>query len=189
MEELAVYWFTPLMWLAYILFCRDIELAGDERVIREMGISDKKAYSEALLSCSIPHHRIAACPLAFGDVGVKERVKNVLNYKKPTFWISVVGIAAIVIAAVCFLTNPKSETPPAEETIQNTLADDELLQLCKDAVADFQQKKSFYVSTQSIYKGENLLNTYSTAKLWQNGNDWLRSVEIKEALEKYNIWK
>ena len=106
---LAVYWFNPVMWAAYILFCRDIELACDERVIKDMNAEDKAAYSSALLSCSIPRKAISACPLAFGEVGVKQRIKSVLNYKKPTFWIVVAAIVTIVAVAVCFLTDPKSE--------------------------------------------------------------------------------
>lgn len=104
---LAVYWFNPLLWVAYILLCRDIELACDERVIRDMDASAKKAYSEALLSCSLPRHMVAACPLAFGEVGVKKRISSVLNYKKPAFWVLVVAILACVVVAVCFLTSPK----------------------------------------------------------------------------------
>ena len=104
---LAVYWFNPLMWVAYILLCRDIELACDEKVIRDMGAQDKKAYSEALLACSVPRRMIAACPLAFGEVGVKKRIASVLHYKKPAFWILIVALVASVAVAVCFMTNPK----------------------------------------------------------------------------------
>ena len=103
---LTVYWFNPLLWLAYILLCRDIELACDEKVIRDMEIPQKKAYSEALLRCSVSRRHVAACPLAFGEVGVKERVKTVLNYKKPAFWIVLVALLALVVTAVCFLTDP-----------------------------------------------------------------------------------
>ena len=103
---LSVYWFNPLCWIAYILLCRDIEMACDEKVIRDMDKDDMAAYSQALLDCSFPRKRIAACPLAFGEVGVKERIKGVLNYKKPAFWIIVVAVAACVVTGVCFLTNP-----------------------------------------------------------------------------------
>ena len=103
---LAVYWFNPLVWVAYILLCRDIELACDEKVIREMGDGEKKSYSKALLSCSVPRRMIAACPLAFGEVGVKSRIKSVLNYKKPAFWIIVAALVACIVLAVCFLTDP-----------------------------------------------------------------------------------
>lgn len=103
---LAVYWFNPLIWLAYILLCRDIELACDERVVKEMDQENKKEYSEALLSLSVPRHTIAACPLAFGEAGVKQRIKNVLNYKKPTFWLILAALLSCVVLAVCFLTDP-----------------------------------------------------------------------------------
>lgn len=105
---LTVYWFNPLLWVAYILLCRDIELACDERVIKEMGTEDKKAYTSALLNCSIPRKMISACPLAFGEVGVKQRIKTVLHYKKPAFWIIVVAVLIGIAVAVAFLTNPKS---------------------------------------------------------------------------------
>lgn len=106
---LAVYWFNPLVWVAYILFCRDIELACDEKVIKDMSIDGKKAYSGALVACSVPRRMIMACPLAFGEVGVKERVKTVLNYRKPAFWIVIAAVAACAVVAVCFLTNPRRD--------------------------------------------------------------------------------
>ncbi len=105
---LTVYWFNPIIWLAYVLLCRDIEMACDEKVIRDMDKGSVAAYSQALLDCSFPRRRIAACPLAFGEVGVKERVKTVLNYKKPAFWIIVVAVVACIVVAVCFLTNPRT---------------------------------------------------------------------------------
>ncbi len=107
---LSVYWFNPLLWLAYILLCRDIELACDEKVVKDFNKDNCKEYSYALLNCSVNRKRIAACPLAFGEVGVKDRVKNVLNYKKPAFWIILVGVLACIITAACFLTVPKGVT-------------------------------------------------------------------------------
>ncbi len=109
---LSVYWFHPLLWVAYWLMCKDIELACDEKVIRELGEESKKPYSHALINCSAPRKLAAACPLAFGEVGVKERVKSVLSYKKPAFWVIVIAVAACVIAAVCFLTKPVSAQLP-----------------------------------------------------------------------------
>lgn len=104
---LALYWFNPLLWVAYALLCRDIEAACDEKVIKEMSDEAKKGYSEALLACSLHRKRIMACPLAFGEVGVKQRIKSVLNYKKPAFWVIIVALAATLVLSVCFLTNPK----------------------------------------------------------------------------------
>ena len=106
---LAVYWFNPLLWVAYVLLCRDIEAACDEKVIREMEKEDRRAYSTALLHCSVHHRGIAACPLAFGETGVKSRIKDVMNYKKPAFWIVVLAVAVCVAVAVCFLTDPVTD--------------------------------------------------------------------------------
>jgi len=105
---LAVYWFHPLCWIAYSLLCRDIELACDEKVISEMDLAGKKAYSHALVSCSAQQRKhLLFCPMAFAEVGVKERVKRVLDYKKPAAWITVTATAVCFIVAVCFLTNPE----------------------------------------------------------------------------------
>ena len=105
---LSIHWFNPLMWLGYILLCRDIELACDEKVIKEMDTEQKADYSQALLSCSVNRRMIAACPLAFGEVSVKNRIKSVLNYKKPAYWIIIVAIVISLVVGVCFLTNPAS---------------------------------------------------------------------------------
>lgn len=128
---LAIYWFQPLCWLAYILLCRDIELACDEKVIKDMDFDEKKEYSKVLLACGQQRKMIMACPLAFGEVGVKERVKTVLNYKKPAFWIVLVAIAACLIIGVCFLTNPPEEyrirvTIPAGSTETFCYSDEEI---------------------------------------------------------------
>lgn len=110
---LTVYWFNPLMWVGYILFCRDIELACDEKVIKKLDNNKKADYSQALLSCSVSRPRIiAACPLAFGEVSIKKRIKSVINYKKPTLWIIIVAIITSIAIAVCFLTNPITEALP-----------------------------------------------------------------------------
>lgn len=106
---LTLHWFNPLVWLGYILLCRDIELACDEKAIKEMTIAQRADYSQALLTCSVNRRMITACPIAFGEVNVKNRIKTVLNYKKPTFWIILVAIIASVIVAICFLTNPVSK--------------------------------------------------------------------------------
>lgn len=104
---LSVYWYNPILWVVYILFCKDIEFACDERVIRKMGVECKKPYSLALINCSTAHKKVSAYPLAFGETGVKSRVKSVLHYKKPAFWVVVVCVVLCVALSVCFLTNPK----------------------------------------------------------------------------------
>lgn len=116
---LSVYWFNPILWAAYVLLCRDIEAACDEKVIHEMEKDDRRAYSTALLNCSVHRRRIAACPLAFGEVGVKDRIKSVMNYKKPAFWFTIVSVIACAAVAVCFLTNPQKhpeDLPTVEQT-------------------------------------------------------------------------
>ena len=106
---LTIHWFNPLMWLAYVLLCRDIELACDEKVIKGLSNEQRADYTQALVACSVNRRMIAACPLAFGEVGVKERVKSVMNYKKPAFWVIILAVIVCVGVAVCFLTNPKQD--------------------------------------------------------------------------------
>ncbi len=124
---LTVHWFNPVLWVAYILLCRDIELACDERVLRKMGTESKKPYSQALINCSMPRRQIAACPLAFGEVGVKTRIRGILYYKKPAFWILLVAVAVLTAAAVCLLTDPvggtlrKIEKRDLTQTAQDTV--------------------------------------------------------------------
>lgn len=106
---LALHWFNPLVWVAYILFCRDIELACDEKVVKGLDGAARADYSQALLSCAAPKRAVAACPLAFGEGNIKTRVKSALHYKKPAFWVAAAAVLTVVIVAVCFLTNPRSE--------------------------------------------------------------------------------
>ncbi|MBR3766959.1 MAG: hypothetical protein IKL10_01795 [Clostridia bacterium] len=107
---LTLHWFNPMVWLSYVLLCRDIELACDEKVVKELNNEQRADYSEALLTCSVNRKMIAACPLAFGEVGVKDRVKSVLNYKKPAFWIITVAVVVSIATAVCFLTDPMKKS-------------------------------------------------------------------------------
>ena len=120
---LAVYWFNPVLWVAYVLLCRDIEFACDEKVLQSLGTEAKRPYSRALVNSSVPRGLISACPLAFGEVGVKHRIKSVLNYKKPAFWIILVALLSCAVLAVCFLTDPRTsdpdqstEAPPVTDT-------------------------------------------------------------------------
>lgn len=136
---LSVYWFNPILWVAYILMCRDIELACDEKVIAKLGESTKKAYSEALINCSAPRRLITACPLAFGEIGVKERIKRVLNYKKPAFWIIILAIVSCAVVAVCFLTNPKKQVT----TIASFFDNSEFSTIFTDATRAWLKKGDF----------------------------------------------
>ncbi len=133
----AIHWFNPLLWLAYKLFCRDIELACDERVIDTMNQDQRADYAQALLSCSSSRRVGAACPLAFGEVGVKSRIRSVLDYRKPSFWMLAVALILCAVVCICFLTDPKEEAlpleqPEATESIQVT----ELVDAGVEAVQD-----------------------------------------------------
>lgn len=122
---LALYWFHPLIWVAYILFCRDMELACDARATRDFSPAERKAYAEALLACSLPHAGRSFCPLTFGEIGVKSRIRALLQGKKPSHLLVAVTISVIAILAVCFLTDPaqpKSTVPqPSDEVISDAI--------------------------------------------------------------------
>ena len=130
---LALHWFNPLVWVAYVLLCKDIELACDERVVQFMDLEERKSYSAALLSCSTNRAHFAACPVAFGEVSVKNRIKTVLNYRRPSFWVSLLGVVAILFVAVCLLTNPAKE-PDTPAAIVETTQGQESLRKCQDAL-------------------------------------------------------
>ena len=124
---LAIHWFNPLVWVAYILLCKDIEMACDERVVQFMELEERKSYSAALINCSTNHAHFAACPVAFGEVSVKNRVMSVLKYKKPSFWISLAGVIAILFVAVCLVTSPTEEAEVIPETTEETLPPREVI--------------------------------------------------------------
>lgn len=107
---LTIHWFNLLIWLAYVLLCRDIELACDEKVIKRLGNEQKANYAQALVVCSTGQHMVSPCPLAFGEIGVKERVKSIMSYRKPTIWIVMLSIIGCAIVAICFLSNPIKDT-------------------------------------------------------------------------------
>ena len=122
---LAVHWFNPLVWAAYILLCRDMEMACDEAVVRDMNLEDRKSYSRALVNCAANMGLVSACPVAFGEVSVKARILKVLNYRRPVFWISLIAVAAIVFVAVCFMTSPAEQEPlTGMEWLQSLDAED-----------------------------------------------------------------
>ena len=145
---LTLHWFNPLMWLGYVLLCRDIELACDEKVIKELDHNARADYSEALLTCSVNRRMIAACPLAFGEVGVKNRVKSVLSYKKPAFWLLIVALVACVAVAVCFLTNPPAKEVNLEFPFE--IEDVENIEMYHYVGTPGQVEKKVIVSEQDI---------------------------------------
>ncbi len=170
---LCVYWFNPLVWLAYVLFCRDIEFACDERVIGRLAEKERAAYSEALLAASVRKSSIAACPLAFGEENVKERIKRVLSYKKPAFWVVLVAVLACAVLAVCFLTDPVGftvknpavgEYVPGGEGMQGNVDTDYFMSVSPDfaigAGADgkavFKNPKAAFETFRSLYENRSL---------------------------------
>lgn len=139
---LCIYWFNPLMWAAYILLCRDIELACDEKVIRTMGKEERQIYSMALVQRSVNRRHLAACPLAFGEVGVKERIKTVMHYKKPAFWLILTALLLCVIAAVCFLTNPLRDEEEEQHSFYATVLETEENRILVEPVSGSDERNS-----------------------------------------------
>lgn len=169
---LTIHWFNPLMWLAYVLLCRDIELVCDEKVIKELGNEQRADYTQALVACSVGRRMIAACPLAFGEVGVKERVKSVMNYKKPAFWVIVLAVIACMVVAVCFLTNPETEDTPA------SAEDSYFLLIGADGVES--------IEISGVNKGGGVVNADGSA--FKNGEKvWLEPLQGVTDLRGYSI--
>lgn len=154
---LMVYWFNPCIWIAYILLCKDIELICDEEVVRELGMDCKKAYSQALLSCAVNRRMITACPIAFGEVGVKERVKNILNYKKPALWIFIAAVLACIIVPICFMTQKKGA----------------------EGVGEIAEKDNDIVQTEEVLEKANTLFGEITVQQLYDGTE-ITVEEIKE---------
>lgn len=168
---LTVHWFNPLMWLGYVLFCRDIELACDEKVIKELDRGARADYSQALLTCSVNRRMIAACPLAFGEIGVKNRVKSVLNYKKPAFWLITVAVAACAVLAVCSLTDPVNKSSDFGETDPDKMNE-------KQVTLMEQYPEYFGLDASDgfdVYVWQMAKNSYSFGLLphAEQGRDWI----------------
>ena len=154
---LALHWFNPLVWVAYILFCRDIELACDEKVVKGLDGAARADYSQALLSRAAPRRAVAACPLAFGEGNIKTRVKSALHYKKPAFWVAAAAVLAVVIMAVCFLTNPKSERGSLVWAQKLNAADVASIELYVPAEGKARQYKK--LDTEEMAQAVELINS------------------------------
>lgn len=154
---LALHWFNPLVWVAYILFCRDIELACDEKVVKGLDGAARADYSQALLSCAAPKRAVAACPLAFGEGNIKTRVKSALHYKKPAFWVAAAAVLAVVIVAVCFLTNPRSERGSLVWAQKLNAADVASIELYVPAEGEARQYKK--IDTEEMAQAVELINS------------------------------
>ena len=154
---LALHWFNPLVWVAYILFCRDIELACDEKVVKGLDSAARADYSQALLSCAAPKRAVAACPLAFGEGNIKMRVKSALHYRKPAFWVAAAAVLAVVIVAVCFLTNPRSERGSLVWAQKLNAADVASIELYVPAEGEARQYKK--LDTEEMAQAVELINS------------------------------
>lgn len=154
---LALHWFNPLVWVAYILFCRDIELACDEKVVKGLDGAARADYSQALLSCAAPKRAVAACPLAFGEGNIKTRVKSALHYKKPAFWVAAAAVLAVLIMAVCFLTNPRSERGSLVWAQKLNAADVASIELYVPAEGEARQYKK--LDTEEMAQAVELINS------------------------------
>ena len=154
---LALHWFNLLVWVAYILFCRDIELACDEKVVKGLDGAARADYSQALLSCAAPKRAVAACPLAFGEGNIKTRVKSALHYKKPAFWVAAAAVLAVVIVAVCFLTNPRSERGSLVWAQKLNAADVASIELYVPAEGEARQYKK--LDTEEMAQAVELINS------------------------------
>ena len=154
---LALHWFNPLVWVAYILFCRDIELACDEKVVKGLDGAARADYSQALLSCAAPKRAVAACPLAFGEGNIKTRVKSALHYKKPAFWVAAAAVLTVVIVAVCFLTNPRSERGSLVWAQKLNAADVASIELYVPAEGKARQYKK--LGTEEMAQAVELINS------------------------------
>lgn len=163
---LALHWFNPLVWVGYVLLCRDLEMACDEAVVKSMDVSDRKAYSAALVSCSAKHTSIAACPVAFGEVSVKERVKHVLKFKKPGFWITILAVIAAVFVAVFFLTSPGQTMK--EKAVESLYSELEKLQ----------SSENIHLTVSTTIDGEYDYYTGHEQEFWKHGDDWYRVMDI-----------
>ncbi len=166
---LAIHWLNPLVWAAYFFLCRDIEMACDERVIRFMELEERKRYSAALLTCSSARAHYAACPMAFGEVNVKNRILSVLNYRKPSFWVSLVSVIAIAAVAVTLVTSPREEQAPEEPTapqaaVQETtlpleegyctsLTESEIAYTCEKAMEALRNGRHYEEATEALRNG------------------------------------
>jgi len=192
---LALHWFNPLVWIAYILLCKDIEMACDERVVQFMELEERKSYSAALLSCSSKQMHFSANPVAFGEVSVKQRILSVLNYKKPSFWISMLGVVAFFFVAVCLVTSPTEEVAPVivpaeptEQSLEETMDVVNRVESAWDAILN-QEKYHLFFSDATVdgsvgwqvnlYKdGDNTL-WFATDHINQEGRMVLDGVRYK----------
>lgn len=173
---LAVHWYNPLVWLAYSLLCRDMEMACDEAVIRTMDTPQRKAYSAALLACATGKHSFSACPVAFGEDDVKQRIVKVLRYKKPAFWLSIAAVLVIAVVAVCFLTDPVASAESGEDPVEK----------CRQAVERLQSADTYAISqNRSLQTTGGYWYAWDTASSLRSGDNWYHRFESADWTSEY----
>lgn len=170
----SIHWFNPLAWVTYGSLCRDMELACDQETVRDMDNAKRKAYSEALLRCAVRRHGIAACPVAFGEISVKERIKMVLNYKKPGFWVTAVALIAAIAVGICLLTSPKDLTE---------------LKKCEQGLKQWQQMQTYELHGSSSSVGDYALEQWSERTYLSLDGEHLMHHEYGEELGYWKHWK
>ena len=168
----SIHWFNPLAWVTYVLLCRDMELACDQETVKGMDNAKRKAYSAALLSCAAKRSGIAACPVAFGEISVKERIKMVLHYKKPGFWVTVIALVAAIAVGVCLLTSPKTD-----------------LERCERALKQWQELDAYKFSENQANSGDGALNDFYMSTYWSVDGVHLKGFSFGESLEYWNQWQ
>ena len=173
---LAVHWFNPLVWIAYVLLCRDVEMACDEMVVRDMTLEDRKAYSKALVNCAANMRLVSTCPVAFGEVSVKARILKVLNYRRPMFWVSLTAVIAIVFVTLCFMTNPAVDKGTVGER-------------CRTALKEFQSTRSYHVVGRSASQGDRMWLCVDTPENYQAWNGYNRDWLCYSAGESVGIYR
>lgn len=159
----SLHWFNPLAWVTYVLMCRDMELACDQETVKGMDNARRKAYSAALLSCAAKRSGIAACPVAFGEISVKERIKMVLNYKKPGFWVTFLALIAALAVGVCLLTTPRTD-----------------LDRCERALRQWQEMDAWQFHESQSNVGELAENEWSVVDFWSSGGAHLKRFRYTE---------
>lgn len=185
----GLHWFNPLVWLGYHLLCRDIEMACDEAVVRHMDLNSRKGYSAALVSCST-ERRFGACPVAFGEISVKQRVLSVLNYRKPGFWISLACVAVIGITVVCFMTNPSKD--PVDDTLPTNPTElptegDAITRLCREAFEAYVGDDIYHILVETKYESKSgMMNYYTETDYMRHGEHWYLDYTVFERAFTYS---
>ena len=170
----SIHWFNPLVWVTYVLLCRDMELACDQDTVRGMDNAQRRAYSAALLNCAARRSGIAACPVAFGEISVKERIKMVLNYRKPGFWVTVIALVAAVAVGFFLLTSPKELTD---------------LERCEQALMEWQGMDTYQFHQSQSNVGEMAENEWSVTDFWSSGEEHLMRFSYAEDVGFWQNWK